>query len=514
MRKVAYSYYFFCFNSPAFNWCLLFLFAFSLSCFFSLILLFLTTLFFTLEAFKPQCPQEKKIFFPLKLLIFILALFYGSLKNNEIKKEIGPCYGHCHFIIRDAKTKMLFGKKVTSYFGTIKRFITSDKIIENIPCYLSLKNHKLLDLDAEYIINDICLEKKTDKTTILKPIQTTTFIVQKKRKLSLVKARYHIKCSIQRHLKHHIKNDKVYHLLTALALGYTHNKTLIYEFSKLGLQHILAISGFHFGLISLFFGLILKRFFSLKITSIILLIILTLFMLYIGQSSSILRAYFSISLYLVGHLFGVRPKAINSLSLSCIGLLLYQPLMLFSLGFQLSYGATFGILTLFKPLNKMLHFLIKDRSLSETLVLSFSDKIIYLILFGFKKALALNIAVGMTTLPIIFYKINSYPLFSILYNMIIPFLVSISMVLLLSSCLTVFLPFFSFLLHKVNTLFTGFYLLFISYPPPILVQPLHLKLPLNLTIIFFTLSISTAIWFSYHDTLNPLKEVKALRQPL
>lgn len=501
MKKVILAYRYFCESFPFFNWCILALLSFGLAYKVSYSLVIFSVLFFVLESVK-HTPLKKNILpILVKVFIFFVLLGYGYKVFSKYSEVISPTTGEAHLVISEAKSLTRFGKKVTTYYGTLKSFKTNSLEEKNIPCRIILKKHPPLSLDTEYIVHNLQIEKASQKLCVVKNQKTTTFLPYKKHSLSLVKWRYQLKKDLDKKLKKSLKNKKAYHLLSALALGYSDNQTLNFEFSRLGLQHLLAISGFHFALISLFFGFILRKFFSLPMTSGLLILFMTLFMLYIGNSPSILRAYLTITLYLIGHLLSLKPKAINSLCLSCCILLLYNPQNLLSLGFQLSFSATFGILGLFSLVKNSLNPIVKNRSFDETLTLSYIDKWVYLIIYTFKNSLALNIAVALTTLPLLFYHIGSYPCFSMVYNMIIPFFVSISMITLLIALVFNFYQPLATLCYEFNNFFTKTYLILVAYPPPLFSKPVYLKLSFDLTLCVFTLSLYLAIWDYFKNSL-------------
>ena len=117
----------------------------------------------------------------------------------------------------------------------------------------------------------------------------------------------------------------------------------ISSFKNLGTSHLLAISGLHIGvLISLIYFILLKLKVSVDYIEKIILIIIPLYMLLSGASASVLRAGFMIIFYII-----FRRKSIDkldSLLLTFLILLFYNPLYTFNIGFQLSFFITFSLL--------------------------------------------------------------------------------------------------------------------------------------------------------------------------
>ena len=80
------------------------------------------------------------------------------------------------------------------------------------------------------------------------------------------------------------------------------------------------------------------------------LVVVVLFTFVTGAEPSILRAALMLSVALAASLMGRRSEAINSLAVAFTALIAIDPFIMWSIGFQLSFAATFGILLLSAPL--------------------------------------------------------------------------------------------------------------------------------------------------------------------
>ena len=139
-------------------------------------------------------------------------------------------------------------------------------------------------------------------------------------------------------------------LLIALLLG---DKTELREEQKAlfrhnGISHLLAVSGFHVGLI---YSILLSCFFFIprntkagKYIRGLVLIILWFYALLTGATPSVLRATFMITLFVAGSLIGKKGFTLNTLCVAAFCLLIIQPYTLFDIGFQLSFVSVTGIL--------------------------------------------------------------------------------------------------------------------------------------------------------------------------
>ncbi len=139
-------------------------------------------------------------------------------------------------------------------------------------------------------------------------------------------------------------------IINALLLGQRQDidqETFI-AYRDAGAIHILAVSGLHVGIILLILNFILKpldrgkqqgKTFKLILT----ILLLWCFAIIAGLSPSVLRAVTMFSFLAIGIQIRSKTSIYNSLFISMFVLLCFNPLLLFSVGFQLSYLAVFAI---------------------------------------------------------------------------------------------------------------------------------------------------------------------------
>jgi len=82
----------------------------------------------------------------------------------------------------------------------------------------------------------------------------------------------------------------------------------------------------------------------------------------------------------------------------------------------------------------------------------------YCILSFLRQALALTIAVNITALPLTLFYFHKFPVMGLVYNLFFPFLVSLSMMLLILACISTPVPWISQGLHHLNEYYTQFVL--------------------------------------------------------
>lgn len=144
-------------------------------------------------------------------------------------------------------------------------------------------------------------------------------------------------------------------LINALLLGQRQDiSPEIYDsYSKAGAIHILAISGLHVGIILLLLNTFLKPLEYLKhgklIKTGLIVAILWSFAIVAGLSASVTRAVAMFSIVAIGMNLKRPTNIFNTLAMSMFFLLLFKPMFLFEVGFQMSYLAVISIVA-FQPL--------------------------------------------------------------------------------------------------------------------------------------------------------------------
>lgn len=137
-------------------------------------------------------------------------------------------------------------------------------------------------------------------------------------------------------------------LMNALVFGYREKieTETLESYQKLGLTHLLAVSGFNVGIVSYFLYLLFVRMGIVKeLAYVLIVIILPMYIVLTGGESSIVRAGIMGMLALCLIVFQKKINPAVLLSIVCITMLLWNPLYAFDLGFQLSFIMTFVLIT-------------------------------------------------------------------------------------------------------------------------------------------------------------------------
>lgn len=142
-------------------------------------------------------------------------------------------------------------------------------------------------------------------------------------------------------------------LLTGLLLGRSSelpDETLD-AFRRSGAVHVLAVSGLHVGFIGLIiYALLRSARAPKKMARLLVLPALTLFACLVGGKPSVVRAVVMAASVIGASILERRTHVVNALGVAALVLLMKRPGAIFDLGFQLSFGATLGIVTFLQPL--------------------------------------------------------------------------------------------------------------------------------------------------------------------
>lgn len=211
-----------------------------------------------------------------------------------------------------------------------------------------------------------------------------------------------------------IKDDEAFAVASTLILGYRSDldaETLT-AYSKTGTIHALSVSGMHVGIIYVVLNFCLSwmnRKWLLKWMKLfIILALIWFYTLLTGYSASVLRSAIMLSLFIVSKAFQKHTGGYHILACSAFFLLFYNPLLLWDVGFQLSYMAVFGLIYLQPIVYRLLYF--KQKWLSQLW-----------------NMVALSIAAQVLTFPFSIYYFHLFPVYFIISNLFITLPVALLM---------------------------------------------------------------------------------------
>ena len=131
------------------------------------------------------------------------------------------------------------------------------------------------------------------------------------------------------------------------------------RFSVTGVSHLLAVSGFHVGIVSAFVNALLSIFSRKRVSTrwakfLLTLICVWTFTFLSGLATAAVRAAVMITIYLTGSVLGRNADKYNTLAGTAFCMLVFNPFYLFDVGFQLSFMAVFFILYLQPRLSRLI----------------------------------------------------------------------------------------------------------------------------------------------------------------
>ncbi|TAF64574.1 MAG: ComEC family competence protein [Cytophagales bacterium] len=206
-----------------------------------------------------------------------------------------------------------------------------------------------------------------------------------------------------------IPDKQVYGIATAFVLGVRDamDEEILTAYANTGLMHVLAVSGFHIifivQLIEWFLAGLKKRKHGIWIFTIIAIVLLWMYAYLTGLAASVLRAVLMFSVVLLGNAMHKKGNIYNTLAFSAWILLLYNPFMLYDVGFQLSYMAVLGIVY-FQPFFYRSLVFYRD---------------FYRVLDKSWQILSVSLAAQITTFPITIYYFHQFPNYFLLSNLLI-----------------------------------------------------------------------------------------------
>ena len=168
------------------------------------------------------------------------------------------------------------------------------------------------------------------------------------------------------------------------------------QYQKIGLSPLLAISGLHISFIGLgIYHLLRKVRMSYVGAGIWAILILSAYVLMIGYSVSVIRAYLMLLLRIGGDISGRIFDMRTALMLSAALIVLCQPLYLTDAAFYMSHGAILGLIYILAEIKK-----------------SFPVKIKWL------EGCFASIAIHVALFPVLLWFYYEIPMYSVLINMV------------------------------------------------------------------------------------------------
>ncbi|WP_231424300.1 ComEC/Rec2 family competence protein [Pedobacter sp. Leaf250] len=238
----------------------------------------------------------------------------------------------------------------------------------------------------------------------------------------------------------HIKNDEAFAVASTLILGYRADlsKETLAAYSKTGTIHALSVSGSHVAIIFFVLDVCLtfldrKRF--LKIFKFILICsLIWSYSLITGLSPSVVRAAIMISIFITAKTFARNKNSYNTLAFAAFCQLIYNPFLIWDVGFQLSYISVFGLIYLQPKIYKWIY--VKNKWLNKVWEL-----------------VAISLSAQLVTVLLCIYYFHQFPVYFLLGNLFISIPLLLIMILgiaVLAPFLDIMFPIFEWIIVTTN----------------------------------------------------------------
>lgn len=174
------------------------------------------------------------------------------------------------------------------------------------------------------------------------------------------------------------------------------------QFSKLGLTHILAVSGLHVAVFVACVAWLLRLFGATKETSLlIVMLLIPLYVLLTGASPSVIRAGIMAMIALYALRRNLLKDALHLLAITAFVMLVWNPYYIFDVSFQLSFAVTAGLICGVPLMGKLLPA--RPKALSG--------------------AVSVTLVAQAVSFPLTVYYFNQFSLLSFIANFVfVPFI--------------------------------------------------------------------------------------------
>ncbi|MES2110608.1 MAG: ComEC/Rec2 family competence protein [Bacteroidota bacterium] len=208
-------------------------------------------------------------------------------------------------------------------------------------------------------------------------------------------------------LRLNMRDTNAIAVASTLILGYKADLSndVLQAYSKTGTVHVLSVSGAHVAVIYLLLNFalgFLNRFrYGKLLKAVIIITLVWYYSMLTGFSPAVCRAAVMISMVVIGKAYSRYINMVNILAISALGLLLYNPLYIVDVGFQLSYLAVFGLI-IFQP---VVHnwFNVKNKMVDKWLLTPVS----------------VSVAAQVITFPLSAFYFHQFPVYFLVTNLFI-----------------------------------------------------------------------------------------------
>lgn len=210
-------------------------------------------------------------------------------------------------------------------------------------------------------------------------------------------------------------------LLNGLLIGNTEkiDDEIQKSFKISSLTHVLAVSGMQVTYIVTVVYTIFNKRLNKRIIGSISIFILVIYTAMTGFSPSIVRASIMGIIVIIAEMSYRKSDILNTISLSLIIMLIYNPFLITNVGLQLSYSGTIGIIIFYKPILEIFNN-IRIKNKKWKYKINLQSKYLKKI----KEAIAIILSAQIAILPIMIYTFNLIGTYFLLTNLLASILIA------------------------------------------------------------------------------------------
>jgi competence protein ComEC len=172
------------------------------------------------------------------------------------------------------------------------------------------------------------------------------------------------------------------------------------DFSRTGLSHVMAASGYNVSIFSSMLLTLLMRSALGRRRAIVVSGLFVIFYIFLaGATPPVIRAGIMAATVMLGVWLGRKPHAGNLLLLSAFLMMIFNPKLIIDVGFQLSFGATAGLMLFGNWFGERIKFIPE--------------------IFGLRESCAASLAAILATLPIMLWHFGTISLVAPLVNLLV-----------------------------------------------------------------------------------------------
>lgn len=224
--------------------------------------------------------------------------------------------------------------------------------------------------------------------------------------LPLLDYAFKVRNVLKKRIEHYLPDKETQAIALALLVGVKDflSEDLKTAYASAGAMHVLAVSGLHVGILYMILLGFLKPLENRKggnvLIAMIAILVIWTYTFITGMSPSVLRAATMFSVFATSKAIARESNIYNSLGIAAFILMMFDPNLIFEVGFQLSFLAVTGIVYLQPKIYRL--FYAKNYFLDKVWMIT-----------------AVSIAAQISTLPLTVYYFHQFPTYFFLSNLVV-----------------------------------------------------------------------------------------------